>query len=80
MVVAGAAAVEDTFVGLKQTVCFNLCGSSRAVGKILVQDWMRFLQGDSGVDLSNWWAVRGDEHRGGVWGGVEEGRGRCALV
>ena len=52
MVVAGAAAVENTFVGLKQTVCFDLRGSSRAVGKISVQDWMRFLQVDAGVDLS----------------------------
>lgn len=44
-------AVENSFIGLKQTVCFDLKGSARAVGKISTKDWMRFLQVDVGIDL-----------------------------
>jgi hypothetical protein len=45
-------AVENTFVGLKQTVCFDLRGSARAVGKISVQEWLSFLKIDAGIDMT----------------------------
>jgi hypothetical protein len=45
-------AVENTFVGLKQTVCFDLRGSARAVGKISVQEWLTFLKVDVGIDMT----------------------------
>jgi len=47
-----APAVENTFVGLKQTVCFDLRGSARAVGKITVQEWLSFLKVDAGIDMT----------------------------
>jgi len=45
-------AIENTFVGLKQTVCFDLKGSARAVGKISVQEWLSFLKVDAGIDMT----------------------------
>ena len=51
MVAPVVPAVENTFVGLRKTVCFDLRGSARSVGKISVSEWMTFLKVDVGIDL-----------------------------
>lgn len=48
-----APAVSNTFVGLKQTVCWDIRRHYPEKGRIPVPEWMDFLQKDAGFDLKN---------------------------
>lgn len=46
-----APAVSNTFVGLKQTICWDIKPPYPGKGRIPVPEWMEFLVKDAGIDL-----------------------------
>ena len=48
-----APAVSNTFVGLKQTVCWDMRPHFPGKGRIPVPEWMDFLEKDAGIDLKD---------------------------
>ena len=53
MAAPATPAVCNTFVGLKQTVCWDMRSQFPRRGRIPVPEWMEFLEKDAGVDLKN---------------------------